>query len=328
MLRSPRVRLSWLGLATLITLCFAATNAGAQPMTMVRAMGPGNTDAGPSVFLSVGGGFTPLVTTFGGSNRTQSGDLNSVVSGLNTYTYKELSQQLLNVGPQFGLRLPLGPYFVFWVSAGTSLLRLDDKSPPLVDQSAFKSSFEQIKNVKSLTLNPGFAAATGIDWDGLKFGPLTLVVGANVDVFTSSGLSGYEANGANTVTNLSTETYAEARTTNLSLALISVEPHVGLEWRPFGTLAINSFGVFGSATFSVGSLTERTTLQVSLQAKDQPKTGHIDTQDVTIALSMTPVSYVGAYYGWYFAFPHFGTIGVEGQFGARLSGVLSYQYAF
>ena len=331
--RSTRHRHRVLAVLVAVAALAVARAAEAQSVTMVRAMGPDNSDDGPAVFLSFGGGYTPYIATFGASNKTasgtQEGNVSTVVNGLDAYTYKELSQKLINVGPQFGVRFPVGHSLLGWISVGASYLQLDNTAPKAADGGVF-NHFQQITDIKSLSPNPGFSANLGLDWDGIRFKTMTVVLGANVSVFTSNGLSGYSVNGTVNVPN-SGQTYAEAKTTNLNLVIVTIEPHAGLEWRPFGSLLINNFGVFGTATLSGGSVTEQQNVTNSLSTtvnNTTTTTGFTDTKDLTVSLSMTPASYLGAYYGWYFALPHFGTLGIEGQFGARLSASFTYQYAF
>jgi len=327
-MRLTRVVLYSLGV--LVIMAASGGTLWAQPIGL--PVNPGQTPpdkelGGLTVFVSADGGLTPYIATYEGSGFNE-GLVGAEVLGTDlSFELEEREQQLLYIGGTVGARYSMDTMH-FTAGFGVSYLELQQQnnvqSPPGVGYNNEHQEFQ------TLTPNPGFSAILGFDWEAYHNSHVSLILGLQALYTSAFGLRGTSLDGTDTSrggpTNGDRLEYTRTDTTDLSMHLITFQPHVGAEWRPVGSLAVNSFGLFSALTLSAGSMTKR--LRTASESFGTVSGGTMQDSELTLDLSMSPIQIMGGYYGWYFAVPHFGTIGLEAQFGARWNAELSYQYSF
>ena len=288
----------------------------AQPVAFGYAQVPVDSDEIPnelSVYVSGDYSSTPYNAVFDGNIKTTG---NGATDSLLTYSLQDRQQTVNTMGVSFGARFPLGPKLTLLAGLGVSQVTLSDsKGSGSLKLGKAVEGYNAEFRAKQVDMNPGFSASVGILWEMVRYSRFSFLMGLNTTYFSSYSSKG----GAVTVTatqGANSTTNSETDTTDLSLHLFNIQPHVGVQWRPIRTFIVNSFGMFGQLVASAATLTEQSA------ATNAP------TTDVTVKLSLKPQQYLGAFYGWYFAVPRLGVVGVEAQYGTRLSIGVNYQYMF
>ena len=318
-------------LSGLCLLIFSPGAVLAQPVSLGSAMGHtgegGPLEKGFTLFLAMDVGYTPLKATYkAGQDDLASKNMFGVNTSLEeTFTYKERSQRLLQLGPQFGVRVPLPLNITLSGAIGVTYMKLMERADVPVPGSEYNDNHHDYYTYDP---NPGFSAMLGINWEALRFERLSIVTGLQLQYLSTYGLDGHTVEGKRdeTVGGIPTKIeYDEVTTTDIALRMINIIPHLGLEWRPFSSFVVNSFGMFMSFMVPAGS-------SMTKEFKRHHKVAGAMTVEESleskIGLSLSPIQMLGAYYAWYFAIPHFGTLGIELQFGSRWNAMLSYQYSF
>jgi len=301
--------------------------------------GPTGVPTGLTVFVSADAGLTPYTATYTGDLVFE--DLaGAVILGVNEgFTFKEREQRMLRIGGNVGVRFPITSSLLLTAGFGGSYLELQEEN---LIQSPTGSSFQnQHTEFRTLEPNPGFAATLAVDWEALRRSHFSLITGLKLLYVSSYGLRGTSLEGESSgfTQDLITSQqlpgnelfYADLATVDMSLHILSIQPHAGVEWRAVDSYLVNSFGVFANAVVSSGTLVKEVTLQTDLV----PSTGNpaditssLHRESTELGLSLSPLQFMGAYYGWYLSIPHFGTLGAEVQAGGRWNAEISYQYTY
>ena len=123
--------------------------------------------------------------------------------------------------------------------------------------------------------------------------------------------------------------YANLSTVDMSIHLLHIQPHIGVEWRAVDSYLPNTLGLFGNVALSFGSMTQEVLLQTDrIPAAGSPITSSLSRESTQLDMALKPLQIFGAYYGWHVSIPHFGTVGAEIQIGSRWNAELSYQYTY
>ncbi|MEC9072719.1 MAG: hypothetical protein VX938_10085, partial [Myxococcota bacterium] len=275
-----RSRLVWSGPALgLILLLGIAGPAVAQPMGMpaqpTTVEGPSGLPSGLTIFVTADGGITPYTATYTGNLLFQDSSSILTLEETDSFTFTERHQRLLRLGGSVGLRFPLMDGLLMSVGFGGSHLELQEEN--LIDMSGTDSRFDnQHADFRTLEPNPGFAATLGVDWEALRRSHFSLNTGLKLMYVSSYGLRGTELDeGLNTQQVINEQTglpeqgtdknelfYSNFGYTDMVLHILSIQPHLGVEWRAVDSYLVNSFGVFANVVVSSGTLVKEQTLQL------------------------------------------------------------------
>ena len=116
--------------------------------------------------------------------------------------------------------------------------------------------------------------------------------------------------------------------TDTEMHLFNIQPYVGFQWRPVRAFLCNSFGLYYAFVASAATMTKEPTVYSYAEDEDGNEAEAGDREKSKVNLWLEPNQPLGAYYGWYFNIPHFGTLGAEVQIGNRWNGSINYQYRF
>lgn len=343
-----RSRLSWPVLVSgLLFLMGMVAPVAAQPMGMpaqpTTPEGPSGVPSGLTVFVAADGGITPYVATYKGDLLFENLEGSNQITLTEGFSFQEREQRLLRLGGNVGVRFPLMDGLLLSVGLGATHLELQQKTlfgedtvGRVPDGSSYANQHDQFRTLKP---NPGFAATLGVDWEALRRSHLSMITGLKLLYVSSYGLRGASLEGEVLETNADLPGgqrqlfYSSLGTTDMVLHMLSIQPHLGVEWRAVDSYLVNTFGVFANAVVSSGKLVNEVMLQTSLTPNPDPPPAPpvLDKKEydkTEMDLSLSPLQFMGAYYGWYLSIPHFGTIGAEIQVGGRWNAEISYQYTY
>ena len=317
------------GVAVWLTPALASAQPITLPMSPAEASVSGDLSS-LTFFFSADAGYTPFKAEYEGSKLAR--QLSGIdITGTNTdFTFKEREQRLMALGGTAGLRWQPTDAVHLLFGVGVSWLELQEENTVQVQSGNYNNEHREFRRISP---NPGFSATLGIDLIPVQRPHLAFVLGAQVIYLSAFGLRGNELTGTDIVLGGaaagSTQIYAQTNTTDLNLQLLTFLPHVGLEWRPRASWATNTFGLFSTYVLSFGSMEKR----FRFTSEDYPNVGNASTSayqetEVNLDMKLAPIQFLGAYYGWTFAIPRVGSIGLEVQFGTRWNGNVNYQYSF
>jgi hypothetical protein len=280
------------------------------------------------VFATGHYGVTPYTATYKGSafrTVTQAaGEEVAVSTQERDYTLKQRKQELTTMGPLFGVHLRMSDRIRITAGVGASEISLDEESTgAMAGGDGLPDSASQVRAFATYDINAGLSAVLGLDWEPIRYERISVSVGLHVSYLSASGLDGFEFTERNVRSggdDVRTTEVEQNNTTDVNLQLITLQPHLGFEWRPLQSFVSNSFGLFAAVIFSSATFTRQIS---TINARDDK---NILEEDVEF--TVMPEQILGAYYGWHFAIPHFGSLGFELQFGANNAAALNYQYQF
>jgi hypothetical protein len=333
---TKRQRLLFTLVLTSLLVVPAALNA--QSVSLGQAMGhldDTKTESSITMFTYVLGGYTPLTVSYtGDQTREQWNNGTQTVDGANGNSeFKEHRQRLLVLGMQAGMRFDLPSRVSLSVSMGASYLQLRESTTPgdLVNPNSpyLEGGAFPHNDFYNYKPNPGFSASLGFNWEMVRFKRLSALLGLEFLYMSTYGLRGHSLSGTKSDFAGAQTLYEDVNTADLSLHLFTLQPHLGVEWRPFQSFITNNFGMFFTMMFSAGSETRDVNETRTTVAPNGTTTINAYTKNhMQIDVSMSPIQYIGAYYAWHVAIPHVGTLGAELQFGSVWNAILSYQYMF
>lgn len=301
----------------------------AQSISLGQALGhteEKKSESSYTMFTYLQAGYTPLNVTYTGTNTNEDWINNAIAPSSETYTYDERSQRITALSPNFGIRFDMPSRVSFSVSFGASYLKLEERQDAPLANTDYRNYHSDFYTYKP---NAGFSTSLGLDWEMVRFKRISGMLGLQFQYLSTYGLKGHSVTGNINNTAGGINSYDESNTTDLSLHLFNIQPHIGIEWRPFQSFVVNSFGVFGTMMLSAASM-EKTTRFVHTDTAPggAQTTRAYTTSKQEIDVSVQPVQFLGAFYAWHFAIPHFGSLGFELQFGSQWNAILAYQYMY
>jgi len=309
-------RWTWLLAVVGVITVSLPVGVSAQSLSLGHAMGhleDQKQESTFTMFTYMLAGYSPMKMVYSGNVNTGRWDNinNQLQTDTSDFTYNERKQKMLMLGPQFGVRFSLPAGFSFGASLGVSYLKLKEDMDTPVPNSWYGNDHQDFYNYDP---NPGFSASLSVAWEAVRFRRISAVLGLQLQYLSTLGLSGHSVTGNENYADGSGRYYSEASTSDLSMHLF----------------IMNSFGMSFTFMFSAGTLNRHTNFShITIDnAGNQVVDPGYSLEETNIDVSVHPIQYLGAYYAWYFAIPHFGTLGAEIQFGSLLVGMVSYQYMF
>lgn len=233
------------------------------------------------------------------------------------YTYKASGMDTRVLQPSVGVGYAVSPQFLLTVAVGPSFIKLKERlyPSPKFYQNDHADAFQY-------DLSPGFAATLGGSYQLYAASHVGVTVGGRLGYQSSGHLQNDQVDGT-TSTGGNVQSFQEQVTHDVSVNILQLVLHAGVEWKPFRTYVSNHFGVLAGGGYGFGSMDQSTR---SIQTTSSGSTGSSTAH--TIDISLVSSRFVGVYYGWSVFIPRFGVLGVEARFVTSTSVLGSYEYLF